>query len=171
MLFCWILKGETHKLFWPEQSEFVRMAARFGCTIIPISSFGEDEVLDIVLDLDDLRRIPFGERLLLTLPQIRTEAQGEVADQPIHSPFIFPKLNPGQLYFLFGKPIYTAGRREELQDREKSAILYEHVKSEVARGLDYLREKRDRDPYRRLLPSRLLQSSGAENEQIPTFTS
>jgi hypothetical protein len=71
MLSCWILKGETHKLFWPEQSEFVRMAARFGCTIIPISSFGEDEVLDIVLDLDDLRRIPFGERLLLTLPQIR----------------------------------------------------------------------------------------------------
>jgi hypothetical protein len=32
-----------------------------------------------------------------------------------------------------------AGRREELQEREKSAILYEHVKSEVARGLDYLR--------------------------------
>ncbi len=47
MLSCWILKGETHKLFWPEQSEFVRMAARFGCTIIPISSFGEDEVLDV----------------------------------------------------------------------------------------------------------------------------
>ncbi|CAM6043222.1 unnamed protein product [Sphagnum compactum] len=164
-------KGETHKLFWPEKSEFVRMAARFGCTIIPISSFGEDEILDVVLDLNDLRRIPFGERLLIALPQIRTEAQGEVADQPIHFPFLFPKLNPGRLYFLFGKPIYTAGRREELQDREKSAILYEHVKSEVARGLDYLRDKRDRDPYRQLLPSRLLQSSGAENEQIPTFTS
>jgi hypothetical protein len=109
MLFCWILKGETHKLFWPEQSEFVRMAARFGCTIIPISSFGEDEVLDVVLDLDDLRRIPFGERLLIAQPQIRTEAQGEVADQPLHFPFLFPKLNPGRLYILFGKPIYTAG--------------------------------------------------------------
>jgi hypothetical protein len=39
----------------------------------------------------------------------RTEAQGEVADQPIHFPFLFPKLNPGRLYILFGKPIYTAG--------------------------------------------------------------
>jgi hypothetical protein len=65
MLFCWILKGETHKLFWPEQSEFVRMAARFGCTIIPISSFGEDEVLDVCFLILALDHIECGSSVLL----------------------------------------------------------------------------------------------------------
>ncbi|GMP29761.1 hypothetical protein CsSME_00004733 [Camellia sinensis var. sinensis] len=37
-------KGEEYKLFWPEQSEFVRMAARFGATIIPFGSVGEDDI-------------------------------------------------------------------------------------------------------------------------------
>ncbi|XP_059669942.1 phytyl ester synthase 2, chloroplastic-like isoform X3 [Cornus florida] len=37
-------KGEEYKLFWPEQSEFVRMAARFGAKIIPFGAVGEDDV-------------------------------------------------------------------------------------------------------------------------------
>ncbi|THF97329.1 hypothetical protein TEA_013084 [Camellia sinensis var. sinensis] len=36
-------KGEEYKLFWPERSEFVRMAARFGTTIIPFGAVGEDD--------------------------------------------------------------------------------------------------------------------------------
>ncbi|GAY65760.1 hypothetical protein CUMW_243500 [Citrus unshiu] len=37
-------KGEEYKLFWPETSEFVRMAATFGATIIPFGTVGEDDV-------------------------------------------------------------------------------------------------------------------------------
>ncbi|KAI5428092.1 hypothetical protein KIW84_033192 [Lathyrus oleraceus] len=37
-------KGEEYKLFWPEQSEFVRMAARFGAKIVPFGSVGEDDL-------------------------------------------------------------------------------------------------------------------------------
>ncbi|KAL6952488.1 Phytyl ester synthase 2, chloroplastic [Sarracenia purpurea var. burkii] len=37
-------KGEEYRLFWPEQSEFVRMAARFGATIIPFGTVGEDDI-------------------------------------------------------------------------------------------------------------------------------
>ena len=40
-------QGEAHKVFWPEQSEFVRMAARFGCTIIPLATVGEDDLIDV----------------------------------------------------------------------------------------------------------------------------
>ncbi|RVX06771.1 Acyltransferase-like protein, chloroplastic [Vitis vinifera] len=36
-------KGEEYKLFWPEQSEFVRIAARFGAKIIPFGVVGEDD--------------------------------------------------------------------------------------------------------------------------------
>jgi hypothetical protein len=37
-------QGEEYKLFWPEQSEFVRMAARFGAKIIPFGGVGEDDL-------------------------------------------------------------------------------------------------------------------------------
>lgn len=38
------LQGEEYKLFWPEQSEFVRMAARFGAKIVPFGVVGEDDI-------------------------------------------------------------------------------------------------------------------------------
>lgn len=37
-------QGEEYKLFWPEQSEFVRMAVRFGAKIVPFGVVGEDDV-------------------------------------------------------------------------------------------------------------------------------
>lgn len=43
----WILQGEEYKLFWPDQPEFVRMAARFGVTVIPFGCVGEDDVLEV----------------------------------------------------------------------------------------------------------------------------
>ncbi|OMO99361.1 Diacylglycerol acyltransferase [Corchorus olitorius] len=39
-------KGEAYKLFWPEQSEFVRMAARFGAKIVPFGVVGEDDIAE-----------------------------------------------------------------------------------------------------------------------------
>lgn len=41
------------------------MAARFGCTIIPISSFGEDEVLDVCFLILALDHIECGSSILL----------------------------------------------------------------------------------------------------------
>ena len=37
-------QGEVYKLMWPEQFEFVRMAARFGAKIIPFGVVGEDDI-------------------------------------------------------------------------------------------------------------------------------
>ncbi|XP_056168192.1 phytyl ester synthase 1, chloroplastic-like isoform X2 [Syzygium oleosum] len=39
-------KGEEYKLFWPDQPEFVRMAARFGATIVPFGTVGEDDITE-----------------------------------------------------------------------------------------------------------------------------
>ncbi|GKD83718.1 acyltransferase-like protein, chloroplastic, partial [Tanacetum coccineum] len=36
-------KGKEYTLFWPKQYEFVRMATRFGATIIPFGAVGEDD--------------------------------------------------------------------------------------------------------------------------------
>ncbi|MBA0799194.1 hypothetical protein Gohar_009724 [Gossypium harknessii] len=51
-------KGEEYKLFWPEQPEFVRMAARFGATIVPFGTVGEDDIAELVLDYNDWMKIP-----------------------------------------------------------------------------------------------------------------
>ena len=37
-------QGEEYKLMWPEQFEFVKMAARFGAKIIPFGVVGEDDI-------------------------------------------------------------------------------------------------------------------------------
>jgi len=44
---AFVLKGEEYKLLWPEQSEFVRMAARFGAKIIPFGAVGEDDISEV----------------------------------------------------------------------------------------------------------------------------
>ncbi|PHT57148.1 Acyltransferase-like protein, chloroplastic [Capsicum baccatum] len=105
-------KGEEYKLFWPEQSEFVRMAARFGAKIIPFGTVGEDDIGQMLLDYDDLMKIPFFKARIADLTgqveKLRNDTEGEVSNQDVHLPIILPKV-PGRFYFYFGKPIETEG--------------------------------------------------------------
>ncbi|KAL5797246.1 hypothetical protein ACOSQ2_002066 [Xanthoceras sorbifolium] len=165
-------KGEEYKLFWPEQSEFVRMAARFGAKIIPFGVVGEDDIAELVLDYNDLVKIPyiqsFFEKLTAENVTLRTDASGEVANQQLCMPLVLPKV-PGRFYYYFGKPIETEGRKHELRDRKKSHELYLQVKSEVEQCLAYLKEKRERDPYRELLPRLIYQATHGFTSEVPTF--
>ncbi|CAM6030464.1 unnamed protein product [Sphagnum balticum] len=164
-------KGEAYKLFWPEKAEFVRMAARYGVTIIPFASVGEDELLEILVDANEIRSIPFLKNLLMVkdVPPLRTNFTGEVADQPLVAPIMAPKL-PGRFYFKFMKPIRTHERREELQEKDEADRLYHHVKREVENGLAYLQEKRKEDPYREFVPRVLYESISGMKNKAPTFT-
>ncbi|KAK3183866.1 hypothetical protein Dsin_031152 [Dipteronia sinensis] len=142
-------KGEEYKLFWPEQSEFVRMAAKFGAKIIPFGAVGEDDVAQLVLDYNDQIKIRFLETLTDDGVNInpRSGLSGEVANQDVHTPICVPKV-PGRIYIYFGKPIETTGRKHELRDRNKSHEVYLQVKSEVEQCLAFLKDKREHDPYR-----------------------
>ncbi|KAM6549520.1 hypothetical protein CsatB_021196 [Cannabis sativa] len=165
-------KGEEYKLFWPEQSEFVRMAARFGAKIVPFGVVGEDDIGELFFDYEDQMKIPYLraqiEELTNQVAKLRNDATGEVANQPVHLPGILPKI-PGRFYYYFGKPIETEGRKKELKDREKSHELYLHVKSEVERCIGYLKEKREKDPYRNLLPRLVYQATHGFTTEVPTF--
>ncbi|XP_008231052.1 PREDICTED: acyltransferase-like protein At3g26840, chloroplastic [Prunus mume] len=167
-------KGEEYKLFWPEQSEFVRMAARFGAKIVPFGAVGEDDIADLLLDYEDQMKIPFLkgfiEEITDEAAKVRVGYDGEVGNQDVHFPGIIPKV-PGRFYYYFGKPIETQGRKQELRDREKAHQVYLEVKSEVEKCLAYLREKRENDPYRSIF-SRLQYQAvhGFSSEvEIPTF--
>nr|KYP55885.1 hypothetical protein KK1_002111 [Cajanus cajan] len=165
-------KGEEYKLFWPEQSEFVRMAARFGAKIVPFGAVGEDDLGQVVFDYDDLVKIPYFrseiESLTNEATQFRSDVGGEVANQQVHLPVILPKV-PGRFYFYFGKPLETEGRKQELRDREKSRELYLLVKSEVERCIAYLKVKREKDPYRGIGPRLLYQATHGFESEVPTF--
>ncbi|XP_042969326.1 acyltransferase-like protein At3g26840, chloroplastic isoform X5 [Carya illinoinensis] len=165
-------KGEEYKLIWPEQAEFVRMAIRFGAKIIPFGTVGEDDIGKVVFDYDDLMKIPYFkgeiEELTNEAVKLRTDANGDVANQDVHLPGILPKL-PGRFYFYFGKPIETEGRKLELKDREKSHELYLQVKSEVQKCIAYLKERRENDPYRNLIPRLIYQTIHGFTAEVPTF--
>ena len=52
-------KGEDYELFWPEKVDFVRIAARFNATIVPISAVGSADSGTILLGAFSLRSIVF----------------------------------------------------------------------------------------------------------------
>ncbi|KAI3468780.1 hypothetical protein Pfo_025443 [Paulownia fortunei] len=167
-------KGEEYKLFWPDQPEFVRMAARFGATIVPFGVIGEDDIAELVLDYDDLMKIPFwSDRIRRDNEKyesfnVRAGMSGEVANQALYLPGLLPKI-PGRFYYLFGKPIQTKGRKEMLKDREKARELYLQIKSEVESNMSYLLKKRKEDPYRSIIDRTVYRALHAPMDQVPTF--
>lgn len=165
-------KGEAYKLFWPEQSEFVRAAARFGVTIVPFGTIGEDEIVDLVLDYNDIQKIPFLQQIFdeanVRALQVRRGRSGEVGNQVLHMPLLAPKF-PGRIYFLFGKPFQTSGREQELQNKAAADKVYREVKKDVQDCLQYLLKKREEDPYRAFFPRFMYESLLGSDWQAPTF--
>ncbi|KAF2301837.1 hypothetical protein GH714_029750 [Hevea brasiliensis] len=98
-------KGEEYKLFWPEKSEFVRMAAKFGAKIVPFGVIGEDDFLEVVFDYDDQMKIPLLRDYIIALSEqytkVRNEENGEVGKQDIHLPGLLPKF-PGRFIIILG---------------------------------------------------------------------
>ncbi|KAK9749964.1 hypothetical protein RND81_02G162300 [Saponaria officinalis] len=164
-------KGEEYQLFWPERSEFVRMAARFGAKIIPFGVVGEDDIGELVLDSEDQMKIPYLRDLIekgSQAVQLRTDSEGEVANQIGYLPGVVPKL-PGRFYYFFRKPIDTAGMKQELKDKEKAHELYLQIKSEVEHCISYLKENREKDPYRSLASRVLYHAAHGWEAEVPTF--
>ncbi|GMN25296.1 hypothetical protein TIFTF001_000884 [Ficus carica] len=165
-------KGEAYKLFWPDQPEFVRMAARFGATIVPFGAVGEDDILELVLDYNDLQKIPVLNDYIREVNRgairVRDESKGEVASENLFIPGLLPKV-PGRFYFMFGKPIETKGKENILKDRENANKLYLQVKSEVEHCLAYLLKKREEDPYRNVIDRTVYKALHGPSQEVPTF--
>ncbi|CAN0920527.1 Phytyl ester synthase 1, chloroplastic [Linum grandiflorum] len=165
-------KGEAHKLFWPEQQEFVRMAAKFGATIVPFGCVGEDDLVELVLDYKDLMNIPilndYIREQARAAPRLRDEAKGEVANQELFIPGLLPKV-PGRLYFLFGKPISTKGREDILKNKEDAHQLYLQIKSDVEENIAYLLKNREKDPYRSVIDRMVLRALNPTWKEVPAF--
>ncbi|KAI3690044.1 hypothetical protein L2E82_48019 [Cichorium intybus] len=165
-------KGENSKLFWPEKQEFVRMAVKFGATIIPFGVVGEDDISEIIIDYNEMKRIPFINQMLNDLNQGKTNLRegmvGEIGEQRLHIPIIVPKLT-GRLYYMFGKPIRTKRKEKFLDDKDYIKELYLQIKCEVEKNVAYLLKKREEDPYRGLVERLTWLNTIGSLDQIPSF--
>ncbi|XP_065854253.1 phytyl ester synthase 1, chloroplastic-like isoform X2 [Euphorbia lathyris] len=165
-------KGEEYKLIWPDEPEFVRMAARFGATIVPFSSVGEDDILHMGLDYHDLMKIPMVNDYIRDASykaiRVRDDSQGTVATKELCVPWFLPKI-PGRFYVLFGKPIETKGKEALLKDKDCANEMYLQVKSEIRSNLDYLLNERNRDPYRSIVDRTLYCALSSPLSGIPAF--
>lgn len=170
-------KNEEYQLFWPQRAEFVRMAAKYGATIVPFAAVGVDDSLEIILDGEELKKTPILGQMVSSraagLPQARrgvsaagSGTNGEEEQESFISPLALPKLPPRRMYFLFQKPIITSS--EDLEDRVRCEELYNEVKGQVRGGLDYLLSKRKEDPYEDF-GKRVVYEATRMGQQAPTF--
>ncbi|GMH32734.1 hypothetical protein BSKO_00568 [Bryopsis sp. KO-2023] len=163
-------RGEKYQLFWPKQSEFVRMAAKFGATIIPLATVGAEDSLTILFDTKDQLSIPvLGDYIRERQSKIPKARAGASRRDEVEELFVQPVPAfgvPARFYFLMGQPIETSP--SFYNDKEKCQKIYEEVKTEVEGGLSYLIENREADPYKDFVP-RMLYEASSNGKQAPTF--
>lgn len=164
-------RGEEYKLFWPKQPEFVRMAARFGATIVPFGGVGLDDGFDMLLDPKEIRSIPVLGKYLednakkKIPPARRGTSQKADMEELFIQPVPLPKL-PQRLYFKFQQPITTCP--EDAKDPVRTQQIYDEAKRSCESAISYLRVNRERDPYKDLF-KRLIYERSWGGKQAPTF--
>ncbi|CAL8462015.1 g1546 [Coccomyxa elongata] len=164
-------KGEEYRLFWSDRPEFVRMAARYGATIVPFAGIGAEDSVNMLLEPAEIRNLPIiggliEQRARNNVPQARRGvSEDKTLEDLFIAPIAIPKA-PQRFYYLFGKPIETS--RADLDDPARVSQLYRQVKGEVESGISFLLRNRERDPYNHFLP-RVLYEAASGGKQAPTF--
>mmetsp|Transcript_30140 Transcript_30140/g.61519 ORF Transcript_30140/g.61519 Transcript_30140/m.61519 type:complete len:392 (-) Transcript_30140:156-1331(-) len=177
-------KGDEYSLFWPgcdnnDESpphDFVRVAARFNATIVPLSAIG---AADSGLFLgsgssDDFTNAINTFRCIF--PQLSSSIQnlhdspltakgGREKNNPRPPPLVFPKLTPSRHYFLFGPPYQTD--QLDHNDRKECSLVYQEIESRVQHGIENLLLLSKKDPNRDFLKRFLYETLTAK--KAPTF--
>jgi len=149
-------RGEAYTLHWPSKPEFVRHAIRAGATIVPFASVGIDDSMQLIADADDVLSLPFVGDVLRQrareMPSARAvdtrTTQDGGSEEFFLPPLVAPNGLPKRCYFLFGKPMRCGEMDASVaDDSEAVAALYADVKSGVESSIQYLLQKRDKDPF------------------------
>mmetsp|Transcript_3776 Transcript_3776/g.5834 ORF Transcript_3776/g.5834 Transcript_3776/m.5834 type:complete len:725 (-) Transcript_3776:374-2548(-) len=141
-------KDEAYKLIWPENVDFVRTAARFNATIVPISALGAADSVNILIDGPEILKLPFGigERAANSSANIVSARFNQNnTDELFQPPFALPKGLPARHYFVFGEAISTD--HIDPKDKDGCAKLYKAVQDEMNRGFDDVLHARKEDPF------------------------
>lgn len=115
-----------YRLIWGDRVGFARLAIKYKYTIIPFTSYGSEDMFDILVDIP-LKPI-IGRDLSIPIP---------------HPPSP-TKLQ--RIYFNFGKPIPTEKYNGEYENDAYAKELRDQVKHAVEEGFDFLSQKQKEDP-------------------------
>lgn len=160
-------KNESYQIFWPEKVDFVRTAARFNATIVPISSVGMADSFNILLDSSELQNLPvLGERAKEFARNV-TSARFDADDHEENflPPLVTPGL-PSRNYFVFGKPMYT--HDIDPKDKEACKDAYMAIQNEMKRGFVDILDAREKDTFRDAGPR--LAYERFTGSKAPTFS-
>lgn len=157
---------KDYPLLWPDKVDFVRTAARFNATIVPLSAIGMVDSVNVLAETEDVFKLPFiGERAKATSQNVTSARYDQRNEDELFGFPLFTLKLPSRNYFLFGKPI--SARDIDPNDKEACARLYKEVQSTVRTGLDDLLRARERDPFRST-PKRLAYER-VFGKKSPTF--
>jgi hypothetical protein len=159
-------KDDAYKLFWPEKVDFVRTAARFNATIIPVSAVGMADSLNILLDPSEVTSLPFiGERAKKFAENVTAARfDRKNVDETFLPPIVAPGL-PSRNYFVFGKPFQTSELNPK--DRIDCEEVYANIQDEMKRGFDDVLRARKKDPFMQPAPRLLYER--VTGQKAPTF--
>ena len=147
-------KGENNLLFWPEETDFVRAAARFDALIVPFGAVGAADSVTFIRDKT-------GEQ-----PNIPSARRWANRTEDFRFPLAVPT-NPRRFYFRFGEPIATSD--VDASDRDACARVYAQSRSSVESSIAWLVEERKRDAFDSPLVRLPFEAVG-RGAQAPTFT-
>ncbi|MEI7891558.1 MAG: lysophospholipid acyltransferase family protein [Myxococcales bacterium] len=144
-------RGEAYKLLWGKRAGFALLAREFAYTIVPVASVGAEECYRILLDADDIARLPLGKQLLAKAPRHDVSFPTLVSGL-----FGTPLPRPQRFYFSFGHPIESAPYKDRTDNDEAVFELREEVRVALEAEISALLAYREQDPDRplsRRLPS------------------
>ncbi len=126
----------------------MRLAAKFNAIIVPLAAIGAADSAEIVLDADELLRLPFGigdslGNFSSSTISARFDARNE--DELFIPPLTLPKPIAARHYFLFGKPFDTYSL--DPQDLAGCRHVYETIKNEIEHDISALLQARKDDPF------------------------
>jgi len=159
-------RNESYQLFWPEKVDFVRTAARFNATIVPVSAVGMADSFNFLLDSDELLDSPILGQRAKDFASNMTSARFDMDndDELFLPPLVTPSL-PSRNYFVFGKPIYT----HDIDPKDKDACkeTYLNIQENMKFDFHQILEAREKDAFKDAVPR--FSFERLTGQQAPTF--
>ena len=163
-------KEEAYQLFWPKHKvDFVRTAAKFNATIVPLSAVGAADSANILIDAPDMKNLfnnnNNNNNNNRTVKAARYDVEND-EDELFQPPLVVPKLLPARHYFVFGSAIDTSNIHPS--DKDACKEVYEQIQTEMYRGFNDILNARTHDIYNEE-PLRRLALERITGKQAPTF--
>jgi len=176
--------GENYDLKWQEETDFVRVAARFNAVVVPFGGVGVDDNLALFGDGTEVFKAfrdatrngdsdggPGGSRSRGGGLMPTSNALSQRPEFPL---LAGPRLNPAtsssagfgdRLYLSFGEPVDLAD--VDPNDKEACAANYKAIRTAVRSEIDWLLEAREKDPYRDLLQRLVYEQTATLDPSYP----